>query len=109
MWHKCPFSAKERTLHERVKESQFCLTGTEEGMMSLKLHQSYMYHMQAHKHIAEVIYCDFLAWTPKGPFIPRILFDGTLFLKVVNLIRIAISPELLGKWFTVPRLSAINL
>lgn len=107
---KCPFSAKDRTLRECAKDSRFCLTVTEEGVMSLKLDHSYMYQVQAQMRVAEVTYCDFVVWTPQEHFIQRILFDGTFFdngyLKVVDFIRTGILPELLGKWFTVPRLSA---
>lgn len=107
---KCPFSAKDHTLNECVKDSRFCLTVTEEGVMSLKLDHSYMYQVQAQMRVAEVTYCDFVVWTPQELFIQRIPFDDLFFdeayLKVVNFIRTGILPELLGKWFTVPCLSA---
>ncbi|ROI16374.1 hypothetical protein DPX16_6394 [Anabarilius grahami] len=62
---KCPFSAKDRTLHECVKDSQFCLTVTEEGVLSLKLDHRYVYQVQAQMHVAEVTFCDFVVWTPQ--------------------------------------------
>ncbi|KAI4830167.1 hypothetical protein KUCAC02_001817 [Chaenocephalus aceratus] len=74
---KCPFSAKDRSLLECTKDSRFCLTVPEGGVMSLKLNHGYMYQVQAQMRVAEV----------------------------VNFIRTGILPELLGKWFTVPRFS----
>lgn len=107
---KCPFSAKDRTLRECVKDPRFCLTVTEEGVMSLKLDHGYMYQVQTQMRVAEVTYCDFVVWTPQEVFIQRIVFDDIFFdeayLKVVNFIKTGVLPELLGKWFTVPRLSA---
>ena len=106
---KCPFSAKDRTLRECVKDSRFCLTDTEDGGMTLKIDHSYMYQVQAQMRVAEVNYCDFVVWTPQELFTQRIESDRTFFddayLRVVNFIRTGILPELLGKWFTVPRLS----
>ncbi|KAJ4944639.1 hypothetical protein JOQ06_013182 [Pogonophryne albipinna] len=50
---KCPFSAKDRSLLECTKDSRFCLTIPEGGVMSLKLNHSYMYQVQAQMHVAE--------------------------------------------------------
>ncbi|KAK1895789.1 Exonuclease [Dissostichus eleginoides] len=106
---KCPFSAKDRSLLECTKDSRFCLTVPEGGVMSLKLDHSYMYQVQAQMRVAEVMFCDFVVWTPQELFKQRIMFDGAFFdvahSKVVNFIRTGILPELLGKWFTVPRFS----
>ncbi|KAF3838848.1 hypothetical protein F7725_010616 [Dissostichus mawsoni] len=106
---KCPFSAKDRSLLECTKDSRFCLTVPEGGVMSLKLDHSYMYQVQAQMCVAEVMFCDFVVWTPQELFKQRIMFDGAFFdvahSKVVNFIRTGILPELLGKWFTVPRFS----
>ncbi|KAK1904600.1 Exonuclease [Dissostichus eleginoides] len=106
---KCPFSAKDRSLLECTKDSRFCLTVPEGGVMSLKLDHSYMYQVQAQMCVAEVMFCDFVVWTPQELFKQRIMFDGAFFdvahSKVVNCIRTGILPELLGKWFTVPRFS----
>ncbi|KAI4818417.1 hypothetical protein KUCAC02_011758, partial [Chaenocephalus aceratus] len=106
---KCPFSAKDRSLLECTKDSRFCLTVPEGGVMSLKLNHSYMYQVQAQMRVAEVMFCDCVVWTPQELFKQRIMFDGACFdvahSKVVNFIRTGILPELLGKWFTVPRLS----
>ncbi|KAK1885950.1 Exonuclease [Dissostichus eleginoides] len=106
---KCPFSAKDRSLLECTKDSRFCLTVPEGGLMSLKLDHSYMYQVQAQMRVAEVMFCDFVVWTPQELFKQRIMFDGAFFdvahSKVVNFFRTGILPELLGKWFTVPRFS----
>ncbi|KAK5895529.1 hypothetical protein CgunFtcFv8_009216 [Champsocephalus gunnari] len=37
---KCPFSAKDRSLLECTKDSRFCLTVPEGGVISLKLNHS---------------------------------------------------------------------
>ncbi|KAF3844344.1 hypothetical protein F7725_007507 [Dissostichus mawsoni] len=102
-------SAKDRSLLECTKDLRFCLTVPEGGVMSLKLDHSYMYQVQAQMRVAEVMFCDFVVWTPQDIFKQRIMFDGTFcdvaHSKVVNFIRTGILPELLGKWFIVPRFS----
>ncbi|KAL7404051.1 hypothetical protein ABVT39_008939 [Epinephelus coioides] len=65
---KCPFSAKDRTLRECVKDSRFCLTDTEEVGMTHKVDHSYMYQVQAQMCVAEVKYCGFVVWTPQELF-----------------------------------------
>lgn len=106
---KCPFNAKGCALRECVGNPRFCLTMTAEGM-ALKQDHSYNYQLQAQMCIAEVMYGDFIVWTPQELFIQRIQFDLCFFdeayLRVEEFIRTRVLPELLGKWVTVPRLSS---
>ncbi|KAJ4929615.1 hypothetical protein JOQ06_018638, partial [Pogonophryne albipinna] len=46
-------NAKDRSLLECTKDSRFCLTVPEGGVMSLKLNHSYMYQVQAQMRVAE--------------------------------------------------------
>ncbi|XP_041920946.1 uncharacterized protein LOC121684885 isoform X2 [Alosa sapidissima] len=107
---KCPFTANGRTLKECARDPRFCLTEIAEGTMTLRRDHSYMFQVQAQMRVAEVMYADFVVWTPQELFTQRILFDESFFdqayLSVEEFIRTGILPELLGKWFTVPRLSS---
>ena len=80
--------------------------------MALRHIHKYMFQVQAQMHIAEVSYCDFLVWTPQEVFTQRILYDPLFFHdaygKVVNFIKTGVLPELLGKWYTAPRLTPID-
>ncbi|KAM3619822.1 uncharacterized protein V6R79_014096 [Siganus canaliculatus] len=103
---KCPFSSKDCTLTESCKDPSFCLRIEEDGTMTLKTDHKYMYQVQAQMHVARVSYCDFMVWTLQDIFIQRIKYDPVFFhnayLKVYELIKTGILPELLGKWYTAP-------
>ena len=109
---KCPFKTRNCSLTESCKDSSFCLGIGEEGVMALRHIHKYMFQVQAQMHIAEVSYCDFLVWTPQEVFTQRILYDPLFFHdaygKVVNFIKTWVLPELLGKWYTAPRLTPID-
>lgn len=106
----CPFTANGRTLKECAGDPCFCLTETTEGTITLRQDHSSMYQVQAQMRVAEVMYADFVVWTPQELFTQRILFDETFFdqayLSMEEFIRTGILPELLAKWFTVPRPSS---
>lgn len=106
---KCPFNANGRALKECVSDPHFCLTVTAEGM-TLKQDHSYMYQLQAQMRVAEVMYGDFVVWTPQEVFMQQVQFDQYFFdeayTRVEEFIRTGVLPELLGKWFTVPHLSS---
>ena len=105
---KCPFNATGRALRECVSDPLFCLTVNVEGM-TLKQDHSYMYQLQAQMRIAEVMYGDFVLWTPQELFMQQIQFDlyffDEVYTRVEEFIRTGVLPELLGKWCTVPHLS----
>ena len=108
---KCPFNANGRAFRDCVSDPRFCLTMTAEGM-ALKPDHSYMYQLQTQMCVAGVMYGDFIVWTPQELFMQRVQFDQCFFdeayLRVEEFIKTGVLPELLGKWFTVPRLSSAN-
>ena len=99
------------SLTESCKDSSFCLGIGEDGVMAQRHIHKYMFQVQVQMHIAEVSYCDFLVWTPQEVFTQRIVYDPLFFHdaygKVVNFIKTGVLPELLGKWYTAPRLTPI--
>ncbi|MEQ2166542.1 hypothetical protein GOODEAATRI_029438 [Goodea atripinnis] len=75
--------------------------------MTLKANHKYMSQVQAQICIAGVQYCDFVVWSPTEMFIQRIQFDDVFFSEtystVVQFIKTRLLPELVGKYYTVPR------
>ena len=62
--------------------------------------------VQAQIFICDVDYCDFVVWTQKYIHVERILpdylfWENTL-AKATKLFKVAILPELVGRWFTRP-------
>ncbi|MED6290876.1 hypothetical protein CHARACLAT_017880 [Characodon lateralis] len=64
-------------------------------------------HVTSSSPNAGVQYCDLVVWSPTETFIQRIQFDDVFFSetysRVVQFIKTRLLPELLGKYYTVPR------
>ena len=73
---KCPYKHKESHPHS-VVDNKFCLEHVD-GLVRLKKTHEYYYQIQGQLAICEMVYCDFVCWTPHGIHIERILPD-TLF------------------------------
>ena len=104
---KCPYNSRYCSLTKSCEDPSFCLGIGEDGTMALKTGHKFMYQVQAQMHVAAVSYCDLVVWTPQEFFLQRIQYDPVFFhnayLKVVELIKTGVLPELLGKWYTAPR------
>lgn len=104
---KCPFTSKDCSLTDCLKDPRFCLGIGEDGTPALKGDHDYMFQVQAQMHIANVNYCDFLVWAPQQVFLQRIRYDAAFFQnaykQVVLFIKTGVFPELLGKWYSKPR------
>ena len=88
---KCPFRCKEKSFEEVVQsQSSFCLE-MESG--SLKLKNDHLYY-----------YCDFVIWRGDNVFVQRIPIDMEFIDDAIEsvkpFLKLAILPELVGKWFT---------
>ena len=62
------------------------------------------YQVQLQMKICQVQYCDFVVWKKADVFVQRILVDiefiDDAIKNVKSFIKLAILPELVGKWFT---------
>ena len=105
---KCPQSLTEKSFQQMCETPSFCLE-KRNGEMRLKKDHEYYFQVQAQLHIVEAAYCDFMVWSPQPepPHIERIYPDATFFdlnlSNVIQLLKLCIIPEIVGKLFTVPR------
>ena len=67
---KCPYSVRE-TIPTSVS---YIIEGTE-GVFKLSRKHKYYYQIQGQMSILEVLYCDFVCWTPHGVHLERIAYD----------------------------------
>ncbi len=106
---KCPLCLTNSSIQDQLGETDFCLKKNDSGNTRLKQEHRYYYQVQAQLHVTDLEYCDFVVWGPHECFIERIFPDGDLFatnlVKVHAFINKCVLPELLGKWFSVPRVS----
>lgn len=104
---KCPYSKRDMTLLEAVRDTQFCLAIDENNQLKLKNEHSYYYQVQMQMHVSQASYCDFVLWTRKGFHVERILPDVCFFneklCKAQLYFRKCILPEIVGKCFSKPK------
>ena len=102
---KCPYRFKDQTLAVAAGQKNFCLIKNGNSVCLDKRHE-YYYQVQAQMFICEVEYCDFVVWTDKDIHIERIVPDSEFWeealLKATKLFKVAVLPELVGRWFTRP-------
>ena len=100
---KCPFSCRNTSLLERINESSYFLQQYN-GETTLNVYHSYYFQVQAQLKLCGVRYCDFVVWREGEIFMQRIYLDepfiSIIFDKAAQFIKLAILPELLGKWYT---------
>lgn len=104
---KCPFTLKNGSIVNSCNtDANFCLM-MKDNVITLKTNHKYMSQVQAQMRIVGVQYCDFVVWSPTGMFIQHIQFDEAFFSeaysRVAQFIKTKLLPELLGKYYTVPR------
>ena len=90
------------------EQKNFCLIKNGNSLSLNKKHH-YYFQVQAQIFICDVDYCDFVVWTMRDIHIERIGPDVALWedalLKATKVFKLAVLPELLGRWFTKPTLS----
>jgi len=74
---KCPYKYLE-CVPTDIDDPAFCILRTPDGLMLNSNHQ-YYYQVQLQLILCEVIYCDFVVWTPKGIVNVRIQPDEHFF------------------------------
>ena len=96
---KCPFCCKERSFEDVASQKSFCLK--DKGDLRLKVDHAYYYQVQLQMKICHVEYSDFVL-REEDMFV-RIVMDmefiNDAINKTVPFIKLAILPELVGRWF----------
>ena len=100
---KCPYRCKDKSINELVEERNFCSENVD-GSLSLKRNHAYYYQIQLQMKICEVEYCNFVVRGDESVFYERILIDTEFIDNVIEeaqpFIKLALLPELVGKWFS---------
>ncbi len=72
---KCPYSARNRTIHDACSGSSFFCTKDSSDRIYLRKNHNYYYQVQGQLAILKVDWCDFVVWTLKDFKVERIHFD----------------------------------
>ena len=103
---KCPFRCKEKSFEDAASQKSFCLE-EDKGDLRLKVDHAYYYQVQLQMKIYHVEYADFVLWREEDIFVQRIVMDTEFIDDAINktgaFIKLAILPELVGRWFTKQR------
>ncbi|XP_072387363.1 uncharacterized protein [Diabrotica undecimpunctata] len=103
---KCPYLLHTNNVHDINEYLAFknCCLIKENDLVILNKNHSYYYQVQCQIFISNLLYCDFVIWSPKIFFRQRILPDWDLWNDNLKLIlkfhSEIIMPELLGRYFT---------
>ena len=101
---KCPYSCRDKGLVEKSKDSRFFLKAGTDGKIALDTSHAYYYQVQAQLKFCDAKYCDFVVWRERELFIQRIYpdsaFVASALVKCELFVKVAILPELLGKWYS---------
>lgn len=90
---KCPYSAREGlpASASYIEES--------EGIFKLSKKHKYYYQIQGQMAVLELLYCDFVCWTPHGVHLERIAYDldfiNNMIPKLTSFFIKVILPEIL--------------
>ena len=100
---KCPFRCNEVSFKEAAIQGSFCLE--EDGdSLQLKEDHAYYYQVWLQMKICQVEYADFVVWKEDDLFVQRIpmekKFIDNAMERAAPFVKLAILPELVGKWFT---------
>ena len=97
------FPLKEISFEDANVQGSFCLKEDNSGLR-LKIDHAYYYQVQLQMNICLVEYADFVLWREEEMFFHRIVMDREFIDDAINhaesFIKLAILPELVGKWFT---------
>ena len=109
---KCPYSCQDVSLQEECGHSKFFLKVDADGKLVLDVTHVYYYQVQAQLKVCRANYCDFVVWREEELFVQRIYPDDTFvdsaLEKCEQFIKVAVLPELLGKWYSKEPLKKLN-
>ena len=99
---KCPHKHRKQTIKGAISsDTAFCLTIVD-GSIALREDHPYYSQVQAQIFLTKSAYCDFAVWTTVDLAIVRVfpnqMFWDECVTKATALFKMAILPELVGKW-----------
>jgi len=101
---KCPFSCKNKAFSDAILDNSSFFLEDDSGRLVLKEDHMYYYQVQLQMKLCRVQYCDFVAWREDEIFHQRIELNSHFIDSAVHdvepFIKLAILPELVGKWFS---------
>ena len=91
----------------------FCLEECD-TTLTLREKHAYYYQVQMQLFITNAEYCDFIVWTLKDIYFQRLFPDNILWTddalaKATNFFKDSILLELVGKWYTRPFTSSLQI
>ena len=109
---KCPYRCYDKSLSEAAEQSKtFCLK-QENEITSLDKNHAYYYQVQCQLNICEEDLSYFVVWAPKQVHIEEIKRDVAFFQECLNrvndLLINAILPEIIGCWYSMPRVQSVQ-
>ena len=100
---KCPYSCRDTTVLERTNDSRFFMKQND-GEILLDVYHAYYFQVQLQLKFANALYGDFVVWNNDDLVIQRVKPDEPFISieleKCKEFIKIAVLPEILGKWYS---------
>jgi len=105
---KCPYSCRDGDLSKLHNNKDFCFTAE----MKLKTDHKWYSQVQFEMYVCDVLYCDFVLWTPGDCVVKRVmrdnLFIGEMIQKCMMMWQRHILPEILTRRQENTQQSATN-
>lgn len=79
---KCPSSAADLSLKEVAEKANFFALLNADGQLLLKKSHQYFYQVQGAMGIMDLLWCDFVIWSPRFFSVERITFDHDLWAEM---------------------------
>ncbi|XP_065894857.1 uncharacterized protein [Dysidea avara] len=101
---KCPFSCKNKAFSEAILDNSSFFLEDDNGRLALKEDHMYYYQIQLQMKLCHMQHCDFVAWREGEIFHQMVELDSDFIDSAIHdvepFIKLAILPELVGKWFS---------
>ena len=101
---KCPFSCKNKAFSEAILDNSSFFLEDDNGGLALKEDHMYYYQIQLQMKLCHMQHCDFVAWREGEIFHQMVELDSDFIDSAIHdvepFIKLAILPELVGKWFS---------
>lgn len=100
---KCPYSCRDTTIVERTNDLAFFMRQND-GDILLDVYHAYYFQVQVQLKFANAAYDDFVVWNNDDLVVQRLYPDEPFISiqleKCQEFIKIAVLPEVLGKWYS---------
>ncbi|GFR97011.1 interference hedgehog-like Protein [Elysia marginata] len=74
---KCPYSHRDHTIEDCLKDPKFYLTKSDTSGLSIKTSHNYWHQVQGQIHLTGRVFCFFVVWTKRDLCILKIQKDNT--------------------------------